>query len=31
VCSSMAVHGVAPDAELRARLRETLEGLGNPW
>jgi len=31
VCNSMAVHAVEPDAELRARLQQTLSGLGDPW
>ncbi|MDY7107931.1 MAG: hypothetical protein SYC29_04765 [Planctomycetota bacterium] len=30
-CCSMAVHGVAPDEPLRARMREIHEGLGDPW
>jgi hypothetical protein len=30
-CVSMAVHGVEPDAPLRARIDEILEGLGDPW
>ncbi|MEP9409825.1 MAG: hypothetical protein HRF42_00190 [Candidatus Brocadia sp.] len=30
-CLSMALHGVEPDAELRARIRQINEGLGDPW
>lgn len=31
VCTSLAVHGVEPDAELRTRLGQTLAGLAEPW
>lgn len=30
-CCSMARLGVEPDAELLARVREILDGLGDPW
>ncbi len=30
-CCSMAVEGVEPDAELRARVHQIREGLGRPW
>ena len=30
-CRSMAVHGVAPDPELRERMAAIFEGLGSPW
>jgi tetratricopeptide (TPR) repeat protein len=30
-CCSMALHDVAPDAALWARLRGIVEGLGHPW
>ena len=30
-CLSMALHGVEPDAELWARIRQISEGLGDPW
>ena len=30
-CCSMAVSGVEPDAELRARIRKICGGLGDPW
>jgi hypothetical protein len=30
-CCSMALHGVEPDAKLRARLNEICEKLGDPW
>jgi tetratricopeptide (TPR) repeat protein len=30
-CLSMAVHGIAPDAELRARLEQIAKALGDPW
>ena len=30
-CLSMALHGVEPDAELRARLHEVRDALGPPW
>lgn len=30
-CTSMAVHGVEPDADLGARIREIGHGLGPPW
>jgi hypothetical protein len=29
--SSMAVHGVMPDAQLRARMKEVRNGLSDPW
>jgi hypothetical protein len=31
VCSSMAVQGIEPSAELRARFEQTLSGLTDPW
>ncbi len=31
VCRSMALHGVEPDADLWARMREIHERLGSPW
>lgn len=30
-CVSMAQHGFEPDAALAARLREIVDGLGEPW
>jgi tetratricopeptide (TPR) repeat protein len=30
-CRSMALHGVEPDANLWARIRQIREGLGPPW
>ncbi len=30
-CVSMAVHGIEPDAELRARLEQIVKELGVPW
>ena len=30
-CISMAVHGIEPDAELRARLEQIVKELGAPW
>lgn len=30
-CLSMALHGIEPDAELRARIRQICKGLGDPW
>ena len=30
-CCSMALYGVEPDAELRTRIRQINEGLGDPW
>jgi tetratricopeptide (TPR) repeat protein len=30
-CVSMAVNGIEPDAELRARLEQIVEELGAPW
>ncbi|MGQ0552976.1 MAG: hypothetical protein ACT4PU_07125 [Planctomycetota bacterium] len=30
-CLSMALHGVEPDAELRARLLQVRDALGPPW
>lgn len=30
-CSSMAVHGVEPDARLMTRMIQINEGLGQPW
>ncbi len=30
-CLSMALHMVEPDAELKNRIRQISEGLGDPW
>lgn len=30
-CCSLASHGLAPDAELRRRLIQIFDGLGDPW
>jgi hypothetical protein len=30
-CTSLAVHGVEPDAELWTRIRQICAGLGQPW
>jgi hypothetical protein len=30
-CCSMAMHGVEPDAALRARILQVRDGLGDPW
>jgi hypothetical protein len=30
-CCSMALHGVEPDPELRARIKQLRDGLSDPW